>query len=205
MLQNMQEFWYLYIILFVLIIITVFVWKKAATAATRHKKEVNEIMAKAKRNKEIRDAYKDLTAQIIENAPAGSLFEGVALNLEAACQKAENTENFYNSMTDGQKKIYAYYYLASEAKELKLSAFFKASSRPLTSDSVDAAELFVSKEIYAVIKEMFDCYDEENETASVIPQNIDRLNEEFEKLTKDIDLFIPAGEYIKNNPDVFLK
>lgn len=205
MLQNMQEFWYLYIILFVLIIITVFVWKKAAIAAARHKKEVNEIMAKAKRNKEIRDAYKDLTAQIIENAPAGSLFEGVALNLEAACQKAENTENFYNSMTDGQKKIYAYYYLASEAKELKLSAFFKASSRPLTSDAVDAAELFVSKEIYAVIKEMFDCYDEENETASVIPQNIDRLNEEFEKLTKDIDLFIPAGEYIKNNPDVFLK
>ncbi len=205
MLQNIQEFWYLYVILFVLIIITAFAWKKAVAAAARHKKEVNEIMAKAKRNKEIRDAYKDLTAQIIENAPADSLFEGVALNLEAACQKADNTENFYNSMTDGQKRIYAYYYLASEAKEMKLSAFFKASGRPLTSDAVDAAELFVNSEIYAVIKEMFDCYDEENETASVIPQNIERLNEEFGSLTKDIDLFIHAGEYIKKNPDEFLK
>lgn len=205
MLQNIQDFWYLYVILLVLIIITAFVWKKAAAAAARHKKEVNEIMAKAKRNKEIRDAYKDLTAQIIENAPADSLFEGVALNLESACQKADNTENFYNSMTCGQKKVYAYYYLASEAKELQLSAFFKASCRPLTSDAADAAKLFVNGEVYAVIKEMFDCYDEENETASVIPQNIEKLDKEFEELTKGVDLFAPAGEYIRNNPDEFLK
>ena len=204
MLENMKEFWYLYILLFVLIIITIFVWKKAAAAASKHKKEVNELMAKAKRNKEVRDAYKDLNSQIIENAPADSLFEGVALNLEAACQKAENTDNFYDSMTAGQKKVYAYYYLASEAKEISLSAFFKASCRPLTSDAVDAAKIFVTSDIYAVIKEMFDCYDETNEEASVIPQNINRLNEEFVNLTADVNLFSPAGEYIKQHPDEFL-
>lgn len=205
MLENMKDFWYLYVLLFVLIIVTVFMCNKAAAASARHKKEVNEIMEKAKRNKELRDAYKDLTAEIIQNAPAASLFEGVALTLEAECQKTENTDGFYASMTDGQKKVYSFYYLVNDAKETTLSAFFKSSYRPLTSDAVDAAKLFLGSDIYGIIKEMFDCYDENNESASVIPQNVDRLNEEFAKATENVDLFALGGEYIRNNPNEFLK
>lgn len=204
MLENMQQFWYLYVLLFVLIVITVFVCKKAFGAASRHSKEVNALMEKAKRSKELRDAYKELTAEIIENAPAASLFEGIALNMESACQKAEYTDSFYDTLTDGQKKVYAFYYLVSDAKEVKLSAFFKSSYRPLTSDAVAAAKEFLSSEIYGVINEMFACYDENNESASVIPQTVDRLNEEFSVLTKDIDLFALGGEYIKNNASEFL-
>ncbi len=205
MLENIRDFWYLYVLLIVFIIITIFVCIKAFGAASRHSKEVNALIAKAKRNKELRDAYKDLTAEIIANAPAASLFEGVALNMEAACQKTEDTNGFYEALSDGQKKVYAFYYLASEAKELGLSAFFKESSRPLTSDAVAAAKEFLSSDIYTVINEMFDCYDEENESASVIPETVNRLNDEFKNRTKDIDLFTLAGEYIKNNTSEFLK
>ena len=205
MLENIRDFWYLYVLLFIFIIITIFVCIKAFGAASRHSKEVNALIAKAKRNKELRDAYKVLTAEIIANAPASTLFEGVALNMEAACQKTEDTNGFYEALSDGQKKVYAFYYLASEAKEYGLSAFFKESSRPLTSDGVTAAKEFLSSDIYAVINEMFACYDEENETASVIPETVNRLNEEFKNRTKDIDLFTLAGEYIKNNTSEFLK
>lgn len=205
MLENIKDFWYLYVLLFIFIIITIFVCIKAFGAASRHSKEVNALIAKAKRNKELRDAYKVLTAEIIANAPASTLFEGVALNMEAACQKAEDTNGFYERLSDGQKKVYAFYYLASEAKEYGLSAFFKESSRPLTSDAVSAAKEFLSSDIYAVINEMFACYDEENENASVIPETVNRLNDEFKALTKDVDLFTPAGNYIKNNAGEFLK
>lgn len=205
MLENMKDFWYLYILLFVFIIITIFVCIKAFGAASRHSKEVNALIEKAKRNKELRETYKDLTAEVISNAPSAALFEGVALNMEAACQKTEDTNGFYERLSDGQKKVYAFYYLASEATEYGLSAFFKESSRPLTSDAVAAAKEFLSSDIYAVINEMFACYDEENETASVIPETVDRLNEEFKNLTNDIDLFTLAGEYIKNNASEFLE
>lgn len=205
MLENIRDFWYLYVLLFVFIIITIIVCIKAFGAASRHSKEVNALIAKAKRNKELRDAYKELTAEIIANAPASTLFEGVALNMEAACQKTEDTNGFYERLSDGQKKVYAFYYLASEAKEFGLSAFFKESSRPLTSDAVTAAKAFLNSDIYAVINEMFACYDEENETASVIPETVNKLDEEFKNLTNDIDLFTLAGEYIKNNASAFLK
>lgn len=204
MLENIHDFWYLYLLLFVFIIITIFVCIKAFGAASRHSKEVNALIEKAKRNKELRDAYKELTAEIIENAPADSLFEGIALNMESACQKAENTDGFYDTLTDGQKKVYAFYYLASDAKEVKLSAFFKSSYRPLTSDAVAAAKEILNSEIYSVINDMFVCYDENNENASVIPQTVDGLNEQFAELTKDIDLFTLGGEYIKKNASEFL-
>ncbi|MBR4049103.1 MAG: hypothetical protein IKK09_01255 [Clostridia bacterium] len=205
MLENIKDFWYLYVLLIVFIIITIFVCIKAFGAASRHSKEVNALIAKAKRNKELRDSYKELSKEIIENAPAASLFEGVALNMEAACQKTEDTNGFYEALSDGQKKVYAFYYLASEAKEFGLSAFFKESSKPLTSDAVAAAKEFLNDDIYTVINEMFACYDEENESASVIPETVNRLNGEFKNLTNDIDLFALAGEYIKNNTSEFLK
>ena len=205
MLENMKDFWCLYILLFIFIIITIFVCIKAFGAASRHSKEVNALIEKAKRNKELRDAYKELTVEVISNAPSAALFEGVALNMEAACQKAEDTNGFYASLSDGQKKVYAFYYLASEAKEISLSAFFKESARPLTSDAVAAAKEFLSNGIFLIINEMFACYDEENENASVIPETVNRLNDEFKALTKDVDLFTPAGNYIKNNAGEFLK
>jgi len=205
MLENIRDFWYLYVLLFIFIIITIFVCIKAFDAASRHSKEVNALIAKAKRNEELRDAYKVLTAEIIANAPSAALFEGVALNMEAACQKTEDTNGFYERLSDGQKKVYAFYYLASEAKEYGLSAFFKESSRPLTSDAVAAAKEFLSNDIFMIINEMFACYDEENESASVIPETVNKFDEEFKNLTNDIDLFTLAGEYIKNNASEFLK
>ena len=205
MLENMKNFWYLYILLFVFIVITIFVCMKAFGAASRHSKEVNAIIAKAKRNKELRDAYKELTAEIIANAPSATLFEGIALNMEAVCQKNEDTNGFYEALSDGQKKVYAFYYLASEAKEISLSAFFKQSGRPLTSDAVAAAKEFLNNEIYMIINEMFACYDEENENASVIPENIEKLNADFAQAIKDTDLFASGGEYIKKNSSEFLK
>lgn len=205
MIENIRDFWYLYVLLFVFIIITIFVCIKAFGAASRHSKEVNALIAKAKRNKELRDAYRVLTAEIIANAPSAELFEGVALNMEAACQKTEDTNGFYQALSNGQKKVYAFYYLASEAKEFGLSAFFKESRRPLTSDAVAAAKEILNSDIYAVINEMFACYDEENENASVIPETVNKLNNDFKMLTNNTDLYSLAGEYIKKNTVEFLK
>ncbi len=204
MLSNIQAYWYLYILLLVLIIITAFVCKKAFGAAARHSKEVNEQLARAKRNKELREAYDNLDERTVLSAPAATLFEGVALNLEAQCQKAEDGTAFYSGLNKAQGAVYSFYYLANDAKEQSLSAFFKQSSRPLTSDAVEAAKAIFSSEIYEIIKNMFDRYDEENETASVIPEEIEKLDAEFSSLTAETDFYVLGGEYIKKNASEFI-
>lgn len=202
--ESIKHFWYLYVLLVLLIILTVFVFRKAIGAAARHNKDFNENLAKAKRAKELRDAYSNITEEIIASAPADTLFEGIALCLEYTCQKSEDTNNFYESMTVGEKDVYALYYLISDAAEGNLSSFFKSSYRPLTSDAVAAAEKIFDVETYKVIKMMFDRYDENNEELSVIPHEIDRLNGEFRTLTADKNLLTACGEYIKANPSYFI-
>lgn len=204
MIESIKHFWYLYLILFILIILTAFVCKKAFGAASRHSKEFNANLAKLKRDKELRDAYSELTEEIIASAPADTLFEGTALCMEAKCQKSEDTSAFYLSLSDYQKLIYAYFYLAGDAKKDKLSAFFAQSTKPLTSDALAAAEKMLSAQAYAIVKDMHDRYDDDNENASVIPEEIAELDEKFRELTKDTDLFAAGGEFIKKNPKEFI-
>ena len=205
MTEHFVRYWYLYLILFIMIVLTVFVGKKALAASSKRRKELDDMMAKAKSAKELREAYGNLTQQIIDNAPAASLFEGTALNLEYACQKTDDTNGFYEAMTDGEKKIYALFYLLTDAKDSALSTFFKSSYRLLTSDAVEAAKEILDSRACAVIEAMFNCYDENNEEASVIPQEIDRLDKEFDEIAKATDLFAASGEYIKKNAGQFLK
>lgn len=204
MIESIKHFWYLYLILFILIILTAFVCKKAFGAASRHSKEFNANLAKLKRDKELRDAYSELTEEIIASAPADTLFEGTALCMEAKCQKSEDTSAFYLSLSDYQKLIYAYFYLAGDAKKDKLSAFFAQSTKPLTSDALAAAEKMLSAQAYAIVKDMHDRYDDDNENASVIPEEIAELDEKFKELTDDINLFAAGGEFIKKNPKEFI-
>ena len=204
MIESIKHFWYLYLILFILIILTAFVCKKAFGAASRHSKEFNANLAKLKRDKELRDAYSELTEEIIASAPADTLFEGTALCMEAKCQKSEYTSAFYLSLSDYQKLIYAYFYLAGDAKKDKLSAFFAQSTKPLTSDALSAAEKMLSAQAYAIVKDMHDRYDDDNENASVIPEEIAELDEKFKELTDDINLFAAGGEFIKKNPKEFI-
>ena len=204
MIESIKHFWYLYLILFILIILTAFVCKKAFGAASRHSKEFNANLAKLKRDKELRDAYSELTEEVIASAPADTLFEGTALCMEAKCQKSEDTSAFYLSLSDYQKLIYAYFYLAGDAKKDKLSAFFAQSTKPLTSDALAAAEKMLSAQAYAIVKDMHDRYDDDNENASVIPEEIAELDEKFKELTDDINLFAAGGEFIKKNPKEFI-
>lgn len=203
MIEYVTTYWYLFVILIAMIVLTVFVSGKALSASTKRRQEMNEMMEKAKRAKELRDAYKELNAEKIANAPAAALFEGIALNLEYTCQKAEDTDSFYDSMTSGQKNVYALYYLLTDAKEATLSAFFKSSYRPLTSDAVNAAKEIFDSSIYKIIETMFSFYDENGESAPSELSEIDRLNSEFDAYINNKDLFAEVGRYIKENPAQF--
>lgn len=205
MLENMREYWYLYLVLLGLIVLTVFVVRKAAEASKRTHGRNQALLAKAKREKELRDAYAELTEEVIAAAPADALFEGVALILENNCQKASSTTAFYDGLTRPQQLIYAAYYLLTDTKEAPLSAFFRRSSQPLTGDAAEAAAEMFDDQTAGTVKKMFDCFDEENESASVIPEVIDELDRQFQAQAAENTFYFSCGEYIKKNPSFFIK
>ncbi len=205
MLENMREYWYLYLVLLGLIVLTAFVVRKAAQASKRTHNRNLALLEKAKREKELRDAYKNLTGEIIAAAPERSLFEGIALILENKCQKANSSAAFYQSLTRPQQLVYAVYYLLTDAKEQSLSAFFRQSAQPLTGDAAEAAAAMFDAQTAETVKKMFDCFDENNENASVIPEVLDELDKQFRERQEQNDLYDSCGDYIKKNATFFVK
>ena len=205
MLENMKEYWYLYLVLLGLIALTAFVVKKAAEASKRTHRRNQALLAKAKREKELRDAYANLTEEVIAAAPADTLFEGVALILENQCQKSSDVNAFYRSLNRPQQLIYAAYYLLTATKEAALSAFFRRSAQPLTGDAAEAAAEMLDPRTAEIVKNMFDCFDEDNESASVIPEVLDKLDERFSAQQSQNNFYISCGEYIKKNSTFFVR
>ena len=62
----------------------------------------------------------------------------------------------------------------------------------------------LSTQAYAIVKDMHYRYDDDNENASVIPEEIAELDEKFKELTDDSNLFAAGGEFIKKNPKEFI-
>ncbi len=205
MLENMKEYWYLYLVLLGLIALTAFVVKKAAEASKRTHGRNQALLAKAKREKELRDAYANLTEEVIAAAPADTLFEGVALILENQCQRSSDVNAFYRGLNRPQQLVYAAYYLLTDTKEAALSAFFRRSAQPLTGDAADAAAEMLDPRTAEIVKNMFDCFDEDNESASVIPEVLDKLDEQFSAQLSQNNFYISCGEYIKKNSTFFVR
>ena len=99
--------------------------------------------------------------------------------------------------------IYAIYYLLTDTKEAKLSAFFRSSAQPLTSDAAEAAEAMLDAAAAETVRKMFDCFDENNESASVIPEVLAELDERFAAQLEQKNDYASCGAYIKKNAIFF--
>ena len=69
----------------------------------------------------------------------------------------------------------------------------------------EAAAAMLEPVTAETVQKMFDCFDEENESASVIPEVLSELDERFAAQQAQNDHFNSCGEYIKKNSSLFVK
>jgi len=110
----------------------------------------------------------------------------------------------YDLLKPEQKHIYAFYFLLEDSKE-RLSNFFAISDKPLTDDAGEAVALIMgskAKELYSL-----ECaaYDSENEEVSLIKEEVERIDGEFAKILKSLDVYEAAAKYIRENAAVFVR
>ncbi len=198
-----RQYWYLFLILIVLLFVTLIVFRKAAEALARTKAEKEKLIKKLEHMKMIRETYSDLTKEKILEDDGEYLLEGIADNIQMRLEKTDDMNAAFEELKKEEKLAYALHYFLDEAK-VSPSQFFKAFSRPLTPYAVEACKEIVDKKTHRLITEMFDSYDEENESSSVIPEKIEELDEKIkEKLDID-EAKIKAADFIKKNVEKFI-
>ena len=198
MLESLTQFWYMWLVLAVLIIITAFVGMKASKAV----KKKNEILQKQQeiieRYKMLVEKYSNLTLEIAENADAGELAEGVTSVLQYELEKSENPDEYYENAEKWRREVYALFYLDEDVSAESLSFFFRNNGGPLPKEAVNGIESIGYEKIKSVVGQMFSMCDDKNENVSFDKERISELDEKFSNIYDKNEFFEKVKLYILN-------
>lgn len=198
-----RQYWYLFVIFVVAFIAMLFMFKKAGAALAKTKAEKEKLMKKLDHMKMIRETYSDLTEEKILSDKTEYLLEGVADNIQLRLEKNENMNDEFEKLNEEEKLMYALHYFLDEAAT-DASAFFRQYTKPLTPYALSACEIIADKETLDSIKKLYDAYDEDNETESVIEEKIKEFDGRIRQTLDITQAKMKAAEFIKQNAGKFV-
>ncbi len=197
-----MEYWYLWLILAGLVIITAVVIVFAGRSVSAHNEQTKEIMARLERLKEMKDKYKDLTPEKVENAEAEELFEGVNAVLQAKIEKADDGDKAFSEFNDEQKIIYTLNCFIPEVSD-GLSVFFNEYTTEITDIIVPALTRVGAADLLPLVKSEYEMYDDRNEAVSFDRDTKEKTDSDFADIYSKEKLLEKTKEFIKNNIDKF--
>ena len=181
----------------------VIIFIKVAIASERRAKNNQKLFVRLEEDKKLRDRFLSLTAQLIEDSAPAELFRGVGLGLLKRVSDSSDLNGEFERLTEGQKLIYSAFVFTEDSSE-GMSNFFKLNGKPVTDCALSAAEKLFDPEFAAIVKHEYDAYDPDNEEVSCIPSEIERDDikaREYLDGGRAAEIF---GNYIKENPGMFL-
>lgn len=197
-----MEYWYLWLILAGLVIITAVVIVFAGRSVSAHNEQTKEIMTRLERLKEMKDKYKDLTPEKVENAEAEELFEGVNAVLQAKIEKADDGDKAFSEFNDEQKIIYTLNCFIPEVSD-GLSMFFNEYTSEITDIIVPALTRICANDLLPLVKTEYEMYDDRNEEVSFDREIKEKTDSDFADIYSKEKLLEEIKEFIKNNIDKF--
>lgn len=197
-----MEYWYLWLILAGLVIITAVVIVFAGRSVSAHNEQTKEIMARLERLKEMKDKYKDLTPEKVENVEAEELFEGVNAVLQAKIEKADDGDKAFSEFNDEQKIIYTLNCFIPEVSD-GLSMFFNEYTNEITDIIVPALTRVGADDLLPLVKSEYEMYDDRNEDVSFDRDTKEKNDSDFADIYSKEKLLEEIKEFIKNNMDKF--
>lgn len=200
----MGEYWYLWLIFAVLVVVTAVVIVFASKAVSSHNEETKRILAELDRLKALKDKYKDLTPEKVEAAESKELLDGVNAVLQARIEKAEDdkVDAEFASFNNAQKNVYVLSLFIEDACE-NLSSYFDDFNIEFAKILLSALEAVGAKDILALAEKEFEMFDDNNEKVSLDKGLINKTDEEFAEIYSENRLLEQIKTYIKNNIDKF--
>ncbi len=198
-----KEFWPLFIVLFVLLVALIFMFRKASKTLQKAKAEKEKLIKKLDHMKLIRETYSELSEEKILSDDGENLLEGVTDNIQVRLEKSPDMNTAFFELSEEEKIVYAYFFFLDESV-VNPSEFFKQYSKPLTPYALKGCEMFLSKEALSLVKNLYNSYDEDNESESVIPEKIDSLDEKIKALLDVKTEKLKAADFIKKNAQKFI-
>lgn len=197
-----MEYLHLWLIFAGLVAVTAVVVVLAGKSVSSHNEQTREFMSRLERLKEMKDKYKDLTVEKVENAEPEELFEGLNAVLQAKIEKADDGDTAFSEFNNEQKIIYALNCFINEIPD-GLSMFFSEYTSQITDLIIPALTAIDAKEILPLVKAEFEMYDDGNESVSFDKNLKANIDSDFADVFSKEKLLIEIKNFVKNNIDKF--
>lgn len=203
MIESLTTYWYLYLALAALIVLSVFVWGKAMKASRRHREQVEKEIKAIEKERHLRETYNTLTDEVIANADEDELLEGISTFVQMRVEKSADINAEFAKFSEDFREMYALNFFCEDI-DVSLSSFFRNNGEPLVSLAVPALRRIGADKSANIVNEQFKMFDERNESVSYDVKRIEELDRKFAELDEAKVLRRTAADYIKKNQQAFI-
>lgn len=193
-----SQYWYLVIVFFIVLAVTVFGMYKASEAYKKHNKLFHEEEEKMKRLAELKQKFVPLTKEAIDSGNDQELLEGVALAYQLQLQKEIDMTAAFEKLPIEARYVYTLDIFVSEGAVV--SGFYRNNGKELKSLIVPAMKAIGESDSAKLCSSLYSMFDEDSEV-SVDREKIAETDEKF-KVVFDSDRFMSnAAKFIRANID----
>lgn len=198
MIESLQQYWYMWLVLAVLIIAAVWAGAKASKAVKKRGNIMKKQREELERFKFLSEKYADLNPELAENSDAKELCEGVTAALQRELEKSENPDAEFANAEKWRREVYALFYFDADCRD-SLSCFFKYNEEPLPNEVLGGLESIGKTKLRSLAASMHAMYDDKNESVSLDMNRVAELDNKFKELYNSDEFFESIKEFIINN------
>lgn len=203
--EYISQHWYAGVALVLLVVLTVFVWIRAAISGKKRSEERERIIAGIEREKALRKEFKAVDDSTFSNTDDYRLIIGMCAHIQQRIENETDMNAAFSALPEPEKYAYALGYVFEDSKN-GLSEFFRANGEPLLSVSLDAVRKVIGGDFAEVFEKEFVMLDENDETTSVDDRELEVLDGKFTSIIgSDADgIYAKVSSYIRSNKNVFM-
>lgn len=197
----LENYGYLLVILAAVCVVFIVILYFAAKAYRKRTALYKAEEAEIKRLIALKEKFRPITKQAIENASVSELLEGIALSYQLTLQKEEDIEGKFSLLNDDVKDIYA---LDVFVQDKTSKEFFSQNGAIIKDRIVPALGKIGMTDFAEKIKPIYDMYDNSNEEASYDVKKIEEFDIFMENSAVLEEIKLKSAEYIKRNFESFI-
>ena len=191
-----SEYGYLIAVFFVVLVAFVVVLNKAAKAYSKHFNSVNEQKKQLEYMTNLKNKYRNITAEELEKCSADEILEGFALLTQIDMQKSDNMEDFFRNLPKEKQYIYVLDVFVSDGS---VKEFYTQNGEILTDIIIDALKAIGMIDFADKLSSVAKMYNKDDESISFDSNTIDKFDAEINTMCILDEIKGKSAIFIKEN------
>lgn len=205
MLNNLKEYWYLWLALLIMCAVMVFVWYHALRAGSKRNRRRRMELERMDRHHRLKKEFSHITADVLARSQDIDLLDGVTEHLMDLLEHAQDDVKLFRTFSPEQKYIYTLSFVKDLAVGDSVRRYYRECGEILGEYTAPAFSALGQPALAEFFQRATQAYDEKNCAVSADEASIARMEEEFRRLMDGVELDLLAAAYIRLHAEAFCK